>query len=129
MIETKKAVQFIITENLTGNSIGSTYLRDIDTTHKKAEFGIFIGVDESVNRGYGTAACKLISKYGFENLELHKIFLRVFEWNKQAIRSYEKAGFQHEGLFHDDVFINGKFHNIIMMGLINPFNLINLEER
>ena len=120
MIDTGKAVQFIIVENSTGNPIGSTYLRDIDFNHKKAEFGIFIGVDETVNRGYGTEACKLICNYGFEKLQLHKIFLRAFENNTQAIKSYEKAGFVHEGLFRDDVCIEGKYYNIVMMGKINP---------
>ena len=119
MINTGKAVQFIIIENSSGNPIGSAYLRDIDFEHHKAEYGIFIGVDEALNRGYGTEACKLICKYGFENLRLHKIFLRVFDWNVQAIRSYEKAGFIREGLFHDDVCIDGKYYNIVMMGLFN----------
>lgn len=127
MIDTGKAIQFIIVENSTGKPIGSTYLRDIDFNHKKAEFGIFIGVDEKVNRGYGTAACKLICKYGFETLKLHKIFLRAFESNRQAIRSYEKAGFIREGLFHDDVCIDGEFYNIVMMGLINPLNFLEVE--
>lgn len=121
MIETGKAVQFIITEILTNNPIGSTYLRDIDLENRKAEFGIFIGVDDAVNCGYGTEACKIICRYGFEVLNLHKIFLRVFESNRQAIRSYEKAGFQYEGTFHDDVCINGKFYNVVFMGKINNF--------
>ena len=120
MINTGKAIQFIIVESSTGKAIGSTYLRDIDYNHNKAEFGIFIGADETVNRGYGTEACKLICQYGFENLKLHKIFLRAFESNRQAIRSYEKAGFVHEGLFRDEVRIDGKYFNIVMMGKINP---------
>ena len=121
MIDTGKAIQFIIVENIKGKAIGSTYLRDIDYKHNKAEFGIFIGDDETINHGYGTEACKLICNYGFETLKLHKIFLRAFENNKQAIRSYEKAGFIHEGLFHDEVCIENKYYNIVMMGKINPF--------
>ena len=119
MIDTGKAVQFIIIEKSTDKAIGSTYLRDIDLEHHKAEFGIFIGVDEALNRGYGTEACKLICKYGFEFLRLHRIFLRVFEWNLQAINSYKNAGFVREGLFRDDVCIDDKYHNIVMMGLLN----------
>ncbi|MBQ7454092.1 MAG: GNAT family N-acetyltransferase [Selenomonadaceae bacterium] len=119
MIDTGKAVQFVIMENSTDKAIGSTYLRDIDLDNRKAEFGIFIGVDEAVNRGYGTEACKLICNYGFEFLRLHRIFLRVFEWNLQAINSYKNAGFVREGLFRDDVCIDGEYHNIVIMGMLD----------
>ena len=119
MINTGKAVQFIINNDELGD-IGSTYLRDINHEHHKAEYGIFIGNDIAVGKGYGTIACKMVCQYGFEVLHLHKIFLRVFENNNQAIRSYEKSGFIREGIFHDDVCIEGKYHNILFMSLINP---------
>lgn len=115
MVFPKKAVQFVIVDNITELGVGSVYLRDISAVHKKAEYGIFIGEDNAVGHGYGTEACKLICEYGFGKLGLHKIFLRVLESNKQAIRSYEKAGFSREALLNDDVFIGGEYCNIILM--------------
>ena len=44
MIETGKAIQYIITRKDNGEEIGSVYFRDIDDIHRKAEFGIFIDV-------------------------------------------------------------------------------------
>lgn len=117
-VETGKVQQFIIIEKETDNPIGSVYLRDIDYNNSKAEFGIFIGEKNGLNKGYGTIAAKMIIKYGFNQLELNKIFLRVFEYNTLAIRSYEKAGFVKEGLFKQDVCINNKFYNIIFMGIL-----------
>ena len=43
MVDTGKVVQMIIVECDTDRPVGSVYVRDIDTEHKKAEFGIFIG--------------------------------------------------------------------------------------
>lgn len=74
--------------------IGSVYLRDIDREKETAEYGVFIGEEEALGRGYGTAAAKLMLKYGFEKLGLKKIFLRFLEDNTGARKSYEKAGFQ-----------------------------------
>ena len=122
MIDTGKAVQFIIVNQQIGD-IGTVYLRDIDYENKKAEYGIFIGNDDAVGRGYGTTACKLMCQYGFETLKLHKIFLRVFPTNYQAIRSYEKVGFIREGLFRDDVCIKGQFRDIAIMSIWNEINL------
>lgn len=74
--------------------IGSVYLRDIDRAAGTAEYGVFIGEEEALGRGYGTAAAKLAVEYGFETLRLQKIFLRFLEDNIGARKSYEKAGFR-----------------------------------
>jgi UDP-4-amino-4,6-dideoxy-N-acetyl-beta-L-altrosamine N-acetyltransferase len=117
MVETKKVYQFIIVENETNKPLGSVYLRDVDMQNKKAEFGIFIGEESARGKGYGLEATKLILEFGFKELSLNKIFLRVFEKNQVAIKSYEKAGFKREGLFLQDVFINGEFQNIVFMAI------------
>lgn len=114
-----KAVQFIITVNSTGQDIGSVYLRDIDPVNDKAEFGIFIGEDCARGNGYGTEATRLICEYGFSVLGLHKIILRVFDYNKGAIAAYKKAGFKEEALFVDDVKIDGKYESMIFMAAFN----------
>ena len=59
----------------------------------------------------------MILQYGFRQLGLHKITLRVLEKNKRAIRSYEKAGFKKEGCFVDDVFVDDQYENIIYMAI------------
>lgn len=120
MIDTGKVVQMMICECETGRAVGSVYIRDIDPAHQKAEYGIFIGAEDARGKGYGTAAAKLMIRYSFEELKLHRLFLRVYAENQQAIRSYEKAGFIKEAFLHDDVFVNGKFRDIVLMGIINP---------
>ncbi|MBR4084586.1 MAG: UDP-4-amino-4,6-dideoxy-N-acetyl-beta-L-altrosamine N-acetyltransferase [Lachnospiraceae bacterium] len=119
MIDTGKVVQLMICETATDKAVGSVYIRDIDTTHHKAEYGIFIGEDDARGKGYGTSAAKLMIKYCFEELELHRLFLRVYAENTQAIRSYEKAGFVKEAYLHDDVYVDGRYRDIVLMGIIN----------
>lgn len=119
MIETGKVVQMMICELSTQKAIGSVYVRDIDRTHQKAEYGIFIGEESARGKGYGTAAAKLMIRYCFEELMLHRLFLRVYAENDRAIRSYEKAGFEKEAYLRDDVFVGGKYRDIILMGIVN----------
>lgn len=73
--------------------IGSVYLRDIDRENETAEYGVFIGEEGALGRGYGTEAARLMLAFGFEELGLKKIFLRFLEDNTAARKSYEKAGF------------------------------------
>ncbi len=119
MVETGKVVQMIICETGTDKPVGSVYVRDIDKTHHKAEYGIFIGEKDARGKGYGTAAAKLMVRYCFEELALHRLFLRVYAENERAIRSYEKAGFVKEALLRDDVYIDGEYKDIVLMGILN----------
>lgn len=92
-VEPGHAVQFVICEKDAARPVGSVYLRDIDRKMRHAEYGIFIGEDDAVGKGYGTRAAGLILAFAFEELGLEKVFLRVFEDNAGARKSYEKAGF------------------------------------
>lgn len=118
MVETGKVVQMIICDLATDSPLGSVYIRDIDRQHSKAEYGIFIGEASARGRGVGTAAAKLMLRYCFEEEGLHRVYLRVFSDNLQAIRSYEKAGFVREGLMKDDVCIDGEYRDIVWMGSV-----------
>lgn len=118
MIKTGKVVQFIICTR-EDKPIGSVYLRDIDKQHQKAEYGIFIGEENAVGCGYGTQAAKLMLNYGFEELKLHKIMLRLLAENERAKRSYEKAGFVQEAYLQDEVFLDGMFRDVILMACVS----------
>lgn len=118
MVETGKVVQMMICDLATDSPLGSVYIRDIDRQHSKAEYGIFIGEASARGRGVGTAAARLMLRYCFEEEGLHRIYLRAFSDNLQAIRSYEKAGFVREGLLKDDVCIEGRYRDIVWMGSV-----------
>lgn len=119
MVKTGKVVQFIICTK-EGRPIGSVYLRDIDREHKKAEYGIFIGEEDALGKGYGTLAAKGMLAYAFEELKLHKVMLRLLEGNDRARKSYEKAGFVQEAYLKDEVFLDGEFRDVILMAQLAP---------
>lgn len=120
MIRPGRAVQMIIVDSADDALLGSVYIRDIDRGHLKAEYGIFIGVPQARGRGIGTAAARLMLRYCFEEEGLHRIYLRALAGNRQAIRSYEKAGFVREGCLREDVCIDGEFYDIVWMAAIRP---------
>lgn len=118
MIDTGKAVQFMICVKDTGKPVGSVYLRDINPEHKKAEYGVFIGEADALGKGYGTEAARLLTAYAFQNMGLHKVMLRVLAGNEQAKRSYEKAGFVQEAYLQDEVILEGRYRDVIYMAMI-----------
>lgn len=119
-IDTGRVVQFIICLKASDKPVGSVYFRDIDVTHHKAEYGIFLGEKEALGRGIGTEAAKLALQYAFSVLKLHRVMLRVLADNSRARKSYEKAGFKEEGRFREDVYLDGRYLDVIFMGILNP---------
>ena len=81
---------------------------------------MMIGDKAMHGKGYGTDAVSLLCKLGFEEMNLHKIKVEVMAFNLAAIRCYEKCGFIKEGTLRDEVFREGKYHDVIVMGKINP---------
>ena len=98
--------------------IGGCAFSAIDWRNGASEFGIQIGDKSYWDQGYGTEAVRLLVKHGFESLNLHRIFLRVLETNPRAIRSYEKAGFIHEGIQRQAEFRNGQYVDVLMMSVL-----------
>lgn len=99
MVETSKVVQLILCEKVTNQPIGSIYFRDIDWEQKEAEYGIFIGEDSAIGKGYGSMGAKLALEFAFRDkkaggLGLETIGLRVFLDNISAKNSYVSAGFE-----------------------------------
>ena len=86
--------------------------------HGNSWVGIGMGEPEYRGKGYGTDAMRLALRFAFMELNLHRVTLDVFEYNPRAIRSYEKAGFQHEGRQREVLFRNGKRWDVLEMGIL-----------
>jgi RimJ/RimL family protein N-acetyltransferase len=98
--------------------IGYIGLWDIVWSHGDAELGIGIGDRVSWGKGYGTDAMQVILRYGFNELNLKRITLGVFDYNTRAIRSYEKTGFTLEGRMRKALYRDGSRADILYMGIL-----------
>lgn len=101
-----------------GKIIGGVGLEGNIRTHQEAFVGIGIGEPDHWGKGYGTDAMRLILRYGFLELNLHRVSLNVFGYNTRAIRSYEKAGFVVEGRSPNFLIRDGKRWDLVWMGIL-----------
>jgi len=85
---------------------------------RDAFVGLGIGERQFWGKGYGTDLMKLILRYAFTEVNLNRITLGVFEYNPRAIRSYEKAGFRHEGRMRKVLNKEGKRWDMLFMGIL-----------
>jgi RimJ/RimL family protein N-acetyltransferase len=80
--------------------------------------GLGIADRNDWGKGYGTDAMKIILRFAFTELNLHRVTLTVFEYNPRAIRSYEKVGFCHEGRLRGALLRDGKRWDMLYMGIL-----------
>ena len=98
--------------------VGNIGLFGFDWINRLAEVGLHIGEKKYWDQGFGTRVMKLILKHGFQTLNLNRIWLRVFDYNPRAIRTYEKTGFKVEGKYRQGIFHMGEYHDVIIMGIL-----------
>lgn len=99
--------------------VGLVELVEIDHLHRRAEFLIMISPEQQ-GQGYAQAATQLAINYAFRVLNLYKLYLLVDVDNLRAIRIYEGAGFQREGVLIDEFFSDGRYHSVVRMCLFQP---------
>ena len=90
----------------------------VNKEDNRARYAIGIFNRNYWNKGIGTEVTKLILRFGFEELGLHRIDLRVLEYNKRAIRCYEKCGFIVEGREREGALIEGKYETDLIMSIL-----------
>ena len=84
---------------------------------RNADFGIAIERGHW-DQGYGTDATRTILRFAFTEMNLHRVSLGVLDYNARARRCYEKCGFREEGRVREHHFHDGRWHDQIMMGIL-----------
>jgi RimJ/RimL family protein N-acetyltransferase len=66
----------------------------------------------------GTAAARAMVRHGFRDLNLHRIYVGILKDNAISIRTCEKAGFRHEGTAREGAYKDGRYHDLVQMGML-----------
>ncbi|UCB51702.1 MAG: GNAT family N-acetyltransferase [Candidatus Zixiibacteriota bacterium] len=105
-------------ETKDGVYLGGIGLHRIDWENRSAEVGIVIGNKEYWNKGYGSDSMMTLLEFAFDRMNLHRVYLKVYDFNLRGIKSYEKCGFRREGVLRHDLYVNGEYHDSIIMGIL-----------
>jgi len=100
-----QAVVFAI-ETKTGRHIGDIDLHAIDQVDKTGKLTVLVGEKSAWDSGFGTDAIGTLLRHAFAELDLEQVKLRVFNFNKRAIRCYQKCGFRKTWDTADDLWLS-----------------------
>ncbi|MEQ7126881.1 GNAT family protein [Actinopolymorpha sp. B11F2] len=108
---------FCIVTKDSGELVGQAALFGIAPKDRCATLGIFLG-PEHQGRGYGSDAVRTLVRYGFAQLNLHRVELGVFGFNAHAIATYRKVGFVEEGRRRQAIYRSGAWHDEVRMSIL-----------
>jgi RimJ/RimL family protein N-acetyltransferase len=109
---------FVIADAKSEAYIGQLDLIKIDWKNRCARLGIVIGDKSNRGKGYGTEAIKLLQKFVFEEMNLNRLDLEVRGFNNAGQGCYTKCGFVEEGRLRQNLFVNGRYVDTIVMSIL-----------
>lgn len=104
-------------DNEHGEVIGRIDFDDLHPIDRTAELSILLGAADARGRGYGSDAMHTLIEHLFNDRQIERVWLSVIAFNTPAIRLYEKLGFAHEGALKQTVWLDGEWHDLLLMGM------------
>ena len=111
-------VWFIVALKEDNRVIGEAGLLRMFPAWRTTDLSIIIGEREAWGKGYGTEAINLLLDYAFGYLNFHRVAVGVVGFNEAALRFYEKVGFRREGIQRDGYYYDHKYHDFVMMSIL-----------
>ena len=105
-------------ETKEGDHIGTIDLLEVRPEDRKAQLAIMIGDKACWSKGYGTDAILTLLRFAFDEMNLNRVWLSVHDSNERAIACYKKCGFQQEGRLRQERFKDGRYGDVLIMGLL-----------
>lgn len=102
--------------------IGNASIHEIDWVSRTASFGLFIGEPTAWNRGFGSDAIGTLKRFAFDEMNLRKLRINVFDYNERAKHVLEGHGFVIEGRLRHEFYREGTYHDIVVLSVFRDGN-------
>lgn len=101
-----------------GRLIGQIRLHSINQADQRARLSVGILTEDHLGQGIGRRVIRLVLAHAFGEMGLHRVDLRVLDFNTRAIRCYQSCGFVEEGRERQSACIKGEYFGDVMMGVL-----------
>lgn len=114
-----KAYALFVFREQDGALVGGVTLSNVRRgVAQTASLGYWAG-QRYANNGYITAAVRAVTRYAFDQLDLHRVEAACQPENGPSRKVLEKAGFTHEGVARAYLKINGQWRDHLLFGIVN----------
>jgi RimJ/RimL family protein N-acetyltransferase len=102
-----------------GRFAGTARLHSLDEVDRRARYAVGLLDRNLLGKSVGRRITRLVLRFGFEQLGLHRIDLRVLAFNERAIRCYLRCGFTEEGRERKAAYVGDEWHDDVIMGILD----------
>lgn len=118
-IEKSDAMVYRVVEDETGETVGHISLGGISRRNRSARISrVLIGDHKNKGKGYCKQMTHAVLEIGFDQMNLHRISLGVYDYNTTALKCYQSAGFKIEGTMRDVLLYKDQWWSLIEMGIL-----------
>ena len=100
--------------------LGHVHISNIQPMFRSADIGLAIGDAGDRGQGFGREALGLSLDYCWGELNLQRVALTVLANNPGAQHVYAKVGFEVEGCLRRATYVDGHYHDLIVMSVLRP---------
>ena len=119
VLNDKSTEMFSIVDIHTGELLGACGLCYIDWINRNADFSIYIGKDDLyIDEKYAIEAAQIMMKYGFEELNLHKLWSEIYSFDEAKKVMFDRLGFKLEGVHKEKHWTEGKWCDSLFYGYL-----------
>lgn len=119
VLNDKSTEMFSIVDINTGELLGACGLCYIDWINRNADFSIYIGKDDLyIDEKYAIEAAQIMMKYGFEELNLHRLWSEIYSFDEAKNVMFDRLGFKLEGVHKETHWTEGKWCDSLFYGYV-----------
>lgn len=99
--------------------VGVVELQIDSAEHRRADIG-YVLARAAWGHGYASEAAAAMLRFGFDELDLHKISATCDPDNRGSARVLEKIGMRREGVLRDHFLVRGQWRDRLLWAAIQP---------
>ena len=127
--DSKNDYMFVIVDRTNDDIVGACGLLYVDWIARTADFSFYIGKNESyIDDKYAPDATKALLRFGFDTLNLNKIWMELYSFDTQKISFFkENFNFNIDGRLRENCFEKGQYHDSFIISLLEKeYRLLNI---
>ena len=119
VLNDKSTEMFSIVDVNTGELLGACGLCYIDWINRNADFSIYIGKDDLyIDEKYAIETAQVMMKYGFEELNLHRLWSEIYSFDEAKKVMFDRLGFKLEGVHKETHWTEGRWCDSLFYGYV-----------
>jgi len=116
-VELRAKYQLAVVLKESGQLIGNCGVRITQYARGEADIGYELD-PRHWNKGYATEAARAMLDFGFEALNLHRIWAECVAENVGSARVLEKIGMRQEGRLREKIYLKGRWHDQLIYAIL-----------